>query len=100
MLATRMRPLIAMLLLGALSLVVLPRELFHECDAHAHATTDGSVLASQCPVCDQALSVYDEVPAATAAPLPVLLRDGVAGAAAQMAVAPLELPGSRGPPLS
>ncbi|MEO8067942.1 MAG: hypothetical protein ABI599_09650 [Flavobacteriales bacterium] len=103
MFAKRLRPLIAMLLLGVLSLVVLPRELFHDCaleHAHANAPADGAIVSADCPICHQALPVYQGEAVVVLANVRALIGMQVRALSPQILGVWCEAPSSRGPPMS
>ena len=101
MIAKRLRPLIATLLLGTLSLVVLPRELFHDCPlehAHAEVPLDGAVVGADCPVCNLALPVHQVQAAVEVVTVRLLVTLQVAALTPQLERLLCEAPSSRGPP--
>ncbi|MFZ1689365.1 MAG: hypothetical protein WAU70_18225 [Flavobacteriales bacterium] len=102
MFAKRLRPLIAMLLLGVLSLVVLPRELFHDCaleHAHTEAPVDGAIVSADCPICHQALPVYQGEAVVLVSTVRALIGVRVCALAPQIIGVWSEAPSSRGPPM-
>ena len=102
MFAKRLQPLIAMLLLGVLSLMVLPREIFHDCaveHAHTEAATSGAVVSADCPVCDQALPVYQGELLVVVSAFHALLGEQVVVLIPQIERVLCEALSSRGPPM-
>lgn len=102
MFAKRMRPMIAMLLLGVLSLVVLPRELFHDCameHAHCQAPNGDEVVSADCPVCHKALPVYQGEAVVVVTRLCALVAVHPVALVPQTEGGLFEAPSSRGPPM-
>lgn len=102
MFAKRLRPLIAMLLLGVLSFVVLPRELFHDCaldHAHTQTTSHGAIVSADCPICHQALPVYQGETIVVVATMRTLIGVQAGALAPQIPGIWCEAPCSRGPPM-
>lgn len=102
MFAKRLQPVIAMLLMGVFSLVVLPREIFHDCaveHAHTEAATSGAVVSADCPVCDQALPVYQGELLVVVSAFHALLGEQVVVLIPQIERVLCEALSSRGPPM-
>lgn len=102
MFATRLRPMIAMLLLGVLSLVVLPRELFHDCvleHAHCEAPNGAEIAGADCSVCHKALPVYQVEVVVVVERFRQLVAVRSVALVAQTEGGHCEATSSRGPPL-
>ncbi len=94
--------MIAMLLLGVLSLVVLPRELFHDCvleHAHCEAPNGAEIAGADCSVCHKALPVYQVEVVVVVERFRQLVAVRSVALVAQTEGGHCEATSSRGPPL-
>lgn len=91
-----------MLLLGALSVAVLPRDWLHACVAehdHHDAPIGADVLEEPCPVCDTLPPVYEAQASFCLFVHRCVLGEAVQSLALLPVVLPLEAPDARGPPV-
>lgn len=89
----------AMLLLGALALVVLPQELWHDCAGEEHAPrTAGAAVEGACAVCELAFPAFVPAPAVALSTLRALVNARPVELVAQVAGVVCEGPSPRGPP--
>lgn len=99
---TRLRQLLAVLLLGALSVAVLPRDWFHACVVehdHHDVPAGADVVDAPCPVCDTLPPVFVAQATLGLAVHRIVLGDAVPSVTLLPLVLPLEAPGARGPPV-